>query len=406
MDGRKLLVYRNLNGHPVLGRYFRLWEAKEEEGESLHAFLHSLVMSGETLRDLLLKEMVRTENPFTMAVEGDRTVMPPAWKEVLQNDLGLLQAFLSEERFRALLEQKNQPPAFLELFRSCSTDAPRAALGAFFQRLPPEGPGEEACLDYARLLQTHGVGEFALYDAFVLDREGRMEPIEGFRPLAWERLYAYERQKKSLYENIRAFAEGRPCHHVLLVGASGTGKSSSVKAVVPLFRERKLKLLQMYKGQMHRLPEVFERLGDRPFKVILFIDDLSFEANEDEYKFLKSFIEGGVASEVSNILFCITSNRRHLIKEIRTERENDVHLQDFIQEMTSLSDRFGLTLFYEAPDQKTYFDMVVRMVENRGGAYVEQELLKKARVFALKHGGMSGRTAEQFVKSYLGGQMD
>lgn len=148
------------------------------------------------------------------------------------------------------------------------------------------------------------------------------------------------------------------------------------------------------------MPKLLESLSDSVFKFVLYIDDLSFEVNEDEYKFLKSFIEGGIANDASNVAFYVTSNRRHLIKEVRSEREGDIHLQDFIQEMTSLSGRFGLNLTFESLTQKAYYQMVRQMVEDEG-LKVDLETLdiEAKKRWSLRHGGgMSGRIANQFVK--------
>lgn len=254
---------------------------------------------------------------------------------------------------------------------------------------------------FVALLKKFGVGQFAFDHGFLVKTNAdilEFTGVESIVTLAWEHIYLYERQKQALYNNTKAFVEGLSSQHTLLVGGSGTGKSTSVKTVAKLFASQGLRLIQMQKGQLIYLPKVLKALKNQGFKFIIFIDDLSFEANEDEYKFLKSFIEGSIMDDFSHVVFYVTSNRRHLIKEIRTERENDIHLQDFIQEMTSLSDRFGLTLIFENLDQKEYFDMVKAMATKQLIAYDEEELLRDARIYAMRHGKMSGRVASQFIK--------
>ena len=255
------------------------------------------------------------------------------------------------------------------------------------------------------LLEKFGIGSFVLYPGFTVHEDAngiRFKGIKDIVTLDWDNIYHYPLQKEALLKNTKAFVENKAFQNVLLVGASGTGKSTSVKSVVKLFANDKLRLIQMQKGQLNLLPKVLEYIDGRGFKFILFIDDLSFEANEDEYKFLKSFIEGSISGDTSQVAFYVTSNRRHLIKEIRSERENDIHLNDFIQEMTSLSDRFGLTLLYEGLVQKDYFDMVGKMYgqcqEGTVVPLIREELDKQARIYALRHGKMSGRVAMQFIK--------
>jgi predicted AAA+ superfamily ATPase len=254
---------------------------------------------------------------------------------------------------------------------------------------------------FVEILKKYGVGRFALNHGFLVktsEDEPEFIGIENIVTLDWDEIYLYERQKDALFKNTKAFVEGYSSQNALLVGGSGTGKSTSVKTVAKLFAQEGLRLVQMQKGQLIFLPKVLSLIKNQGFRFILFIDDLSFEANEDEYKFLKSFIEGSISDDLSHVVFYVTSNRRHLIKEIRTERENDIHLQDFIQEMTSLSDRFGLTLIYENLDQKEYFSMVKAMAEKEGLSIEEEQLIHDARIYAMRHGKMSGRVANQFIK--------
>ena len=233
--------------------------------------------------------------------------------------------------------------------------------------------------------------------AFYLNKSGGLTPIEHYEPMAWDHIYDYEHQKHQLYANTKALVEGRTFQHALLVGASGTGKSSSVKGVVQAFGHQKLRLIQLHKGQMERLPKLLNTLAKSAFKFILFFDDLSFEVNEDSCKLLKTYMEGGVTDVAGNIAFYVTTNRRHLIKEVRSEREGDIHLADFIQEMTSLSKRFGLTLTYEGLTQKAFFTMVQQMLEENQMFMEREEMEVKARQWSLRNGGMSGRVARQFV---------
>ncbi len=253
---------------------------------------------------------------------------------------------------------------------------------------------------FEKAVAHYGIGEYALYKGFKLTDQGGYRPIHEIEGISWDEIYSYTWQKEALYENTKQFVQGKPAQHALLVGASGTGKSSSVKAIVNAFTADKLRLIQLGKNQLTLLPEIMRKIKGSPFKFILFIDDLSFEANEDDYKFLKSFMEGSIGVYQPNCLFYVTSNRRHLIKEVRSERENDIHLQDFIHEMTSLSDRFGLTLIYESLEQREYQAMILNMAKKEGMSVDEKELIAQARRYALQHGKMSGRVAAQFISRY------
>ena len=264
-----------------------------------------------------------------------------------------------------------------------------------------EGPAVARADAFIGLLKKYGTGEFAVNDAYYINQNNALVPVEHFEPLAWENIYDYQVQKEKLIQNTKALVEGRPFHHALLVGASGTGKSSSVKGVVNLFCDRKLRLIQLYKGQLTNLPWLMKKLSSSTFTFVIFIDDLSFEVNEDDYKLLKSYIEGGVVNEAQNIAFYVTSNRQHLIKEDRSDREGDIHIQDFIQEMTSLSRRFGLRLTYDKLTQKSYFNMVAKMLEDEGVVIDREEMEAEARKWSMRHSGMSGRIAAQFVREIM-----
>lgn len=399
IDINQLVIYRNILEDPIIKKYIQLIH-EDETSVSYYALIHELLLQGEFLYDHLIKTLINTENTFTIQLEKhvDSHKLNPIW---LKNDLTLIKS-LFETDILALSQKASDEQSMLShLLYAPETHTILMDYRAFFLELKGRSLTEEHCAVFTSLCKTYGIGKFAFHQAFYFTNQQTFHPIKDFSPLSWDQIYSYSYQKQQLYENTNAFVSGAPFHNALLVGSSGTGKSSSVKAIINLFSAQKLRLLQMHKGQLSHLPKVLEHISKRAFKFIIFIDDLSFEANEDEYKFLKSFIEGGIANEADNVAFYITSNRRHLIKEIRSERENDIHLQDFIQEMTSLSDRFGLTLFYEAPNQKVYLDMIEKMLKKQGEIISSEVLAVKARQWSLEHGGMSGRTAEQFVKYFF-----
>ena len=221
-------------------------------------------------------------------------------------------------------------------------------------------------------------------------------------------LVGYEIQKKKLVDNTKAFVEGRKANNGLLFGDSGTGKSTSIKAIVNEFYPQGLRMIEIYKHQFKDLSNVIAQIKNRNYKFIIYMDDLSFEEFEIEYKFLKAVIEGGVETKPENVLIYATSNRRHLIKETWKDRddvENDagIHRSDTIEEKLSLVNRFGVTINYSKPSQKEYFHIVVELARRAGIAMAEEELKAEANKWELSHGGISGRTAQQFI-TYLQGQ--
>ncbi|MCI6537730.1 ATP-binding protein [uncultured Eubacterium sp.] len=262
--------------------------------------------------------------------------------------------------------------------------------------------------------RDYGVGMFGLNKAFrIQDRTDSklvFLPINNMDKVMLSDLVGYEIQKKKLVDNTRAFVEGKKANNVLLFGDSGTGKSTSIKAIVNEFYDQGLRMIEIYKHQFKDLSNVIAAVKNRNYKFIIYMDDLSFEEFEIEYKFLKAVIEGGVETKPDNILIYATSNRRHLIRETWSDR-NDVqqdegmHRSDTMQEKLSLVNRFGVTINYSKPSQKEYFDIVIHLAAKAGIKMSEDELKAEANKWELSHGGISGRTAQQFVY-YLQGKED
>ncbi len=261
--------------------------------------------------------------------------------------------------------------------------------------------------------RDYGVGMFGLNKAFrIRTKEGEkhalvFQPINNMDKVMLQDLIGYEIQKKKLIENTAAFVEGRRANNVLLFGDSGTGKSTSIKAIVNEFYDRGLRMIEIYKHQFQDLSNVIAQIKNRNYKFIIYMDDLSFEEFEVEYKFLKAVIEGGVETKPENILIYATSNRRHLIKETWKDRddveaENGLHRSDTMEEKLSLVNRFGVTINYSKPTQKEYFQIAVELARRIGIEMEEEKICQEANKWELSHGGISGRTAQQFV-NYLAG---
>lgn len=216
----------------------------------------------------------------------------------------------------------------------------------------------------------------------------------------------YEAQKKKLTDNTDAFVAGRRANNCLLFGDAGTGKSSCIKAIANEYYDKGLRVIEVYKHQFQDLNEVIARIKGRNYKFIIFMDDLSFEDFETEYKYLKAVIEGGLEKKPDNVLIYATSNRRHLVRERfsdKEDRNDDLHTNDTVQEKLSLVARFGVTIFFDSPDKKQFQDIVTVLAERAGITMPQEELLAEANKWELNHGGLSGRCAQQFI-DYLSGK--
>lgn len=260
--------------------------------------------------------------------------------------------------------------------------------------------------------KAYGVGMFGLNKAFRViggDNGVTFTPINNMDKVMLDDLIGYEIQKKKLVENTEAFVQGRKANNALLFGDSGTGKSTSIKAIVNEYYDQGLRMIEIYKHQFKDLSNVIASIKNRNYKFIIYMDDLSFEEFEIEYKFLKAVIEGGVETKPDNILIYATSNRRHLIKETWNDRNdmesnNGLHRSDTIEEKLSLVNRFGCQISYSKPSQKEFFDIVIGLARKNNVKMTDEELMAEVNKWELSHGGISGRTAQQFINYCLGGR--
>ncbi len=258
--------------------------------------------------------------------------------------------------------------------------------------------------------KQYGYGVFAMNRAFRIQRTGAglsFLPISNVDGVRLEDLLGYEGQKRELRRNTEAFLAGKHANNVLLYGDAGTGKSTSVKALINEYYDRGLRMIEIYKHQFGELSRLLGEIKNRNYRFIIFIDDLSFEENEVEYKFLKAVIEGGVETRPENVLIYATSNRRHLIRETWNDRQDmehhgDIHRSDTVEEKLSLAARFGVTINYNAPTPREFQAIVKALAERQGVRMDEKELMVRANAWEVRHGGFSGRTAQQFIH-YLEG---
>lgn len=256
--------------------------------------------------------------------------------------------------------------------------------------------------------REYGVGKFGLHKAFrvVHEEDGvSIVPIRNIAHVSLDDLVGYEIPKKKLIDNTEAFVNGRKANNCLLFGDAGTGKSSSIKAIANAYYDKGLRIIEIYKHQFCDLQDVIAQIKNRHYKFIIYMDDLSFEEFEIEYKYLKAVIEGGLEKKPDNVLIYATSNRRHLISESFADKEgrrDDLHASDTVQEKLSLYARFGVSIFFCAPDKKEFNNIVETLANRYGVTMPREELLLEANKWELSHGGLSGRTAQQFIDYLLG----
>lgn len=360
--------------------------------------------------------MVTNENPFSITCEkvgaNDGSVNHFAkndfrvFKNLFDYDFSAIEGELGIDCFSQLSDYRAIGKK--ELMYNKNVSEKIIALSAQLE----QAADENAFFDcVTAFYKDFGVGMFGLNKAFRIREksDGMIEflPINNMDKVMLDDLVGYELQKKKLVDNTRAFVEGRKANNVLLFGDSGTGKSTSIKAIVNAFYPQGLRMIEIYKHQFKDLSGVIAQIKNRNYKFVIYMDDLSFEEFEVEYKFLKAVIEGGVETKPDNILIYATSNRRHLIKETWNDRsdvevDNGMHRSDTMEEKLSLVNRFGVTINYSKPTQKEYFNIVIELAHRQGIAMSDEELRAEANKWELSHGGISGRTAQQFV-NYLDG---
>lgn len=262
---------------------------------------------------------------------------------------------------------------------------------------------EEFMKDMVDFYREFGVGKLGLHKAFRIrhsDEGVVIEPVTNIAHVHLDDLVGYEYAKKKLIDNTEAFLNGKRANNCLLFGDAGTGKSSSIKGILNQYYDRGLRIIEIYKHQFQDLNDVIAQIKNRNYKFIIYMDDLSFEDFEIEYKYLKAVIEGGLEKKPDNILIYATSNRRHLVREKfsdKEDRRDDLHSSDTVQEKLSLVNRFGVQIFFCAPDKKEFQNIVRVLAQKHNITMPEEELLLEANKWELSHGGLSGRTAQQFI---------
>ena len=385
-----LVVFRSLLDDPVVAKLVDLTDRMEagapgygpvcdavaqfeaalfEHTTNWGSYLSAAVLEAETV-------CVRQAASGTLA---------PALQTALDSELAFLQALCGltlDELLAAAGSATGQAQelAFLPRWETSSIDLP----AAYAQRMSEVG--------------KKGYGMFAKHHVFTVEN-GRLVPVKYPDPQRLSELPGYEKEREKVIANTKALLAGMPANNVLLYGDAGTGKSSAVKAIANEFAPEGLRLVEVKKNQLYQIPDLMDKLAANPLKFILFIDDLSFTANDDNFAALKAILEGSVGGRAKNIAVYATSNRRHLIKETLTDRTgDDIHEADTRQELMSLSARFGLTVTFQRPEKARFETILAELAKQHGIDMPMDQLLVKAEAFAIRAGGRSPRVAKQFIE--------
>ncbi|MEE1113803.1 MAG: ATP-binding protein [Eubacterium sp.] len=370
-----------------------------------HNYLTFLLITDENSFSLTCEKVGASDGSVNYFAKNDFK----AFRELFNYDFGWLETYLGIDCFSHILHYKAIVKPELMYNKNVSEK-----VRTLSEKLETAADENEFFDNITAFYRDYGVGMFGLNKAFRIasDDNGaiRFHAINNMDKVMLDDLVGYEIQKKKLVDNTKAFVEGRKANNCLLFGDSGTGKSTSIKAIVNEFYPMGLRMIEIYKHQFKDLSNVIAKIKNRNYKFIIYMDDLSFEEFEIEYKFLKAVIEGGVETKPDNVLIYATSNRRHLIKETWSDRddvkvENGIHKSDTMEEKLSLVHRFGVTINYSKPTQAEYFDIVINLAKKAGLTMTEEELRAGANAWELSHGGISGRTAQQYV-TYLIGTVD
>lgn len=384
VDLAAVVVFRNLSRGPVLGPLRELLDAKDADWETrankYADFASALYARGCDLGEYLKTALFEDENLYVQ-LKGAGKDIPQVLMDCVEEELRLFSdlSSLDPEKIRETAGGDGLP-------RFLNTAYDFAAL--YHDRVAE--------------IHRHGYGIFAAYTMFQVSEEGKIIPVRSADQTKMSDLTGYEAERKRVADNTKALLRGLPAANVLLCGDAGTGKSSTVKAVTNLYAPEGIRLLELRKDQLRLLPRLMGELSENPLKFIVFVDDLSFNKNDDTFSSLKAILEGSSTAKAPNVVIYATSNRRHLVKETFSDREgDDVHRGDTMQEILSLSERFGMTVLFAKPDKALYLRIVRSLAIEKGIEMPDEELCLKAEAFALRKGGRSARAAEQFTDSCL-----
>lgn len=425
-DLNELIVYRRLLDDDTVKKICNLIRMSNDEPQKQNMELKSYYyeiyynlvrkaeeqqMSGNLWKNYILMLILEDENVFSLACEKAGEGISQTLYDLVINDMDILKNFYeldwtSIEKSIGIDKVSIENDFQVSLAINCFRDQYNQKIKVL-QKLFSENASLEVFTRYLiEHYHTIGCGSMAKYTAFRWENE--LVGIEQPDSVKLEDLIGYKHQKEVLIDNTEAFIKGYKANNVLLYGDKGTGKSSSVKALINQYADKGLRMIELSKYQLSDFTKIVEIVKKRGQRFIVFLDDLSFEDFETDYKYIKSTIEGGLEAKPNNLLIYATSNRRHLIKENWSDRknfDNEIHISDSVQEKLSIADRFGITITYLSPNQEQYLNIVNKLARKNGIDVSADDLKKKAIQWEMSYHGRSGRTAKQFI-DHLSAKME
>ncbi|EKQ51988.1 MAG: putative ATPase (AAA+ superfamily) [Methanobacterium sp. Maddingley MBC34] len=441
----KLVIYKNINKDSILFRLSKIYQQLESGDYVREDMISDIYIEINRLLDIstlfgfdenlwhnyLAFVLAMTENPFTLVSEkvgvNEGTVNKLAindfgiFKQLFDYDFSKIEKELEIDCFTIITDYDAVVKSEQIFNRSVSEKVQKLS-----HAIEQAKGGDDVYKVVTDFYRVYGVGEFGLNKAFRIspqeesgistrdksgimtrDKSGILCPITNTSDMLLDDLVGYESQKRELVQNTEAFVEGRKANNVLLYGDAGTGKSASIKAILNQYYSSGLRMIEVYKHEFKELPKVIDAIKNRNYRFIIYMDDLSFEEFEIEYKYLKAVMEGGLEAKPENVLIYATSNRRHLIRETWSDRsdmsDDELHRSETVNEKLSLADRFGVMIGYYTPQRMEYFNIVTTLARRHPEiTLTDEELIAEAGKWEMRHGGMSGRTAQQFVDYLLG----
>ena len=385
-----LTVFRNLLKDPVIENLLAFLDSASEGNlkESLDlysSFVRNLYESGFQSLSSYVSEITSSDENIFIRYKTRKETLPSEIAESTERELSVLQ-------------------------KVCDLTAETLKKAISFDGLLPSFREEKVNLSeiYSHRMENihkYGYGMYAKYRMFYLS-DGKIVPVVNPDRTSLSELIDYKREQKIILDNTTALLSGKPASNILLTGDAGTGKSSTVKAIVNELYSKGLRILEVRKEQLREIPAILDELTDNPLKFIIFIDDLSFQKDDDNFSALKAILEGSVSAKGQNVVIYATSNRRHLVKESFSDRDgDDIHRNDTMQEIISLSERFGIQVTFSRPDKKTYLSIVHHLADNAGIEYEEEKIDLLAERFVLSRGSRSARAARQFIDNIISGNI-
>lgn len=378
-----IVIFRNIIKTKVIKKLLKFLEIYNDNNkikviDYYSDFLYELFKYNDTIGDYILEQIFKDDNIYINKYIRNKNIND-ALKNALKNELNFFE-LLSSFDFNMLFSKEysvskieNKKIDFYSIYINHINDINKKGYGIFYNN-----------------------------NMFTLDDKKNIIPAKHQDMQDIKQLYGYERERSKVIANTKSLLEGKKANNILLYGDAGTGKSSTIKAIVNMFKDEGLRLIEVKKNQLSFITDIIEMLSVSPLKFIIFIDDLTFSSNDDTFSYLKAVLEGGVNSFPNNVLVYVTSNYRHLIKENFNDRQgDDIHIEDTIQQIMSLTNRFGIIITYQRPNKDLFSDIVLSYAKENNIKMSKEELIKQAESYAIRSAGRSPRAAKQFIETLL-----